>query len=142
MSDGKPIADVLREAFIAHLGATGESLQKIKLGRGAVGKITVIAVASILAIAGVALKLSTTASILIAVAILGVVCLTALGCVLYVLVKRPEMALLEGAELVLYQHVALAAKGQPPLAVTGAPIPEHLLPGTPQPSLDEPGESA
>jgi hypothetical protein len=126
MPTDKSLTDMLREAFVAHLGATCESLHKIKLGRGAVGKIAVIAVAALVAIGAVALRLSTAASILVAIIILGIICLASLGCVLYVLMKNPEMALLEGAELVLYQHITLGAKGQPPLAAASAPITEPL----------------
>jgi hypothetical protein len=124
MANGKSLTDSIREALLGQLGISGESLQKIKLGRGAVGKIAVISVAALITIAAVGFKVSGTPSVLTVVAVLGLVALSALGCVLYVIVKQPEIAVLEGAELVLYKHVTLGVKGQPSLPANAIPIPE------------------
>jgi hypothetical protein len=126
MANDKPLTDTLRDAVMGQLGISGESLQKIKLGRGAVGKITVISVAALLAIAAVGLKVTGSPSVLTVVVVLGLVALAALGCVLYVVIKQPEIAVLEGAELVLYKHLTLGAKGQPLLPAGSVPIPEPL----------------
>jgi hypothetical protein len=126
MANGKPLSDTIREALLGQLGINSESLQKIKLGRGAVGKITVISIAALIAIAGIGSKVSGTTSVLIVVGVLGFISLAALACILYVIIKQPEIAVLEGAELVLYKHVTLGAKGQPALAPGSTPIPEPL----------------
>ncbi len=43
----KSASDLLKDVILQYLGATGKSLQKIKLGRGAVGKIAVISILSV-----------------------------------------------------------------------------------------------
>jgi hypothetical protein len=120
------LSDDLRDRLLAQLGITGESLQKIKLGRGAVGKITVISVVALIAIAGVGYKVSGTVALLAVVGLLALVFLCTLGCILYIAVKQPEIAVLEGAELVLYKHITLGIKGQPALAPAAAAMPEPL----------------
>jgi hypothetical protein len=127
MANGKSLTDTIREALLGQLGVSSESLQKIKLGRGAVGKITVISVVALTAIAAVGLKVSGTVPILAVIGVLGVLALAALGCVLFVIIREPELAVLEGAELVLYKHVTLGVKGSPPLLPGNPPIPEPLV---------------
>jgi hypothetical protein len=122
----KSIGDSIKEVLLTHLGVTSESLHRIKLGRGAVGKITVIAVAALIAIGAVGLKLSNAGFILAVVAILGIVALSGLACILYVIIKQPEMAVLEGAELVLYKQITLGVKGQPSL-LPQTPVPETSI---------------
>lgn len=112
MPNGKPIFDALRDSILAQIGATAESIHKIKLGRGAVGKITVVAVVAITAIALVGYRLTTNTAQLIAVLAVGVICLSTLGSILYVIKRQPELAVLEGAELVLYKQIVLGTKTQ------------------------------
>lgn len=134
-TEGKGVREVLRDAIFQQLGVSSESLQKIKLGRGAVGKITVIAVAALTTVGLVGWRVSGNAAIMSVVGGLCLIALAALGCVLYVIVKQPDIAVLEGAELVLYKHVTLGAKGEPPIAIPAATIPNTLNAG------DEQGKS-
>ncbi len=126
-NEHKSASTLLKDVILEHLGATGEYLQKIKLGRGAVGKIALVSIASVAAIAAVSLKLSTTASLLVAIAVLGIICLASLACIIFVLIRQPEMAVLEGAELVLYKQMTLGTKEQPALTGLTVPVPEHAL---------------
>lgn len=123
MANGKSLGDTIREALLGQLGTSAESLQKIKLGRGAVGKITVITVVALLSIAAVGYRITGTPYILALVGIIAFIALAALACILYVIVKQPEIAVLEGAELVLYKHVTLGVKDRPSLP-SSPPIPE------------------
>ena len=118
--DDRPLMDVIWERVSARLGGTSETVQKIKFGRGAVGKISVITVAAVLAIGGMALRLGASGTY---VGICGVVlvALASFGVILYIVCKRPELAVMEGAELVMYQHVTLGAKGRPSFPLDPTP---------------------
>ena len=127
----KSVSDTVKEVVLSQLGVTSESLHKIKLGRGAVGKITVITAAALIAIGGVGLKLSDVGAlpILVAIGALVLIALAGLGCVLYVITKQPEIAVLEGAELVLYKQITLGVKGHP---VLSPPTPVAETPNLPE----------
>lgn len=122
---GPSILNALRDKISALLGASSETVQKIKFGRGAVGKIAVIAVAGFAAIVALAHGLGAGVAYL-ALGVVALIVITSLGLILYILSKRPEMAVMEGSELVMYQHVQLAAKGVS-LPPPGNPVPP---PGT------------
>lgn len=111
--DDRSIIDLIWERVSSRLGGSSETVQKIKFGRGAVGKISVIAVTAFVAIGGMAIRLGSDA---IYVGIGGVVFVTlaSFALILYIVCKTPELAVMEGAELVMYQHVQLAAKGYTP----------------------------
>jgi hypothetical protein len=127
----KSVSDTVKEVVLSQLGVTSESLHKIKLGRGAVGKISVITAAALIAIGGVGLKLSDGGAfpILVVIGALVLIALAGLGCVLYVITKQPEIAVLEGAELVLYKQITLGVKGQP---VLSPPTPVAEAPNLPE----------
>lgn len=69
------IMDAVREKVYSRLGASSESIQKIKFGRGVVGKISVIAVTAFVAISAMAVRLGANA-VYVGMAI---VCLIALA---------------------------------------------------------------
>lgn len=110
MADERPIAEIIAERLSAHIGASAESLQKVKFGRGAVGKIAVITAVALLALAAIGVRLGASGGLLVGAGVV-VITLAALGVILYILVARPELAVLEGAELIMYKHVSMAAKG-------------------------------
>jgi hypothetical protein len=97
-----------------------ETVQKIRFGRGAVGKISVIAVTAFAAIAGMALRLGANA-IYVGIGGVVLVALVSFALIFYIICKRPELAVLEGAELVMYQHVTLGAKGIPTISNDASP---------------------
>jgi hypothetical protein len=125
MPENPSITDAVVGKISAQLGTSSETLHKIKFGRGAVGKVAVIAVFAILGIAGVGLRLTGEGALLSIGAILFIV-LCVLGVIVFVVIRQPELAVLEGTELVLYKQVTLAAKGSnlnrqlPPVPDPGA----------------------
>lgn len=135
---GSSIMEVVWEGISSRLGVSSETVHKIRFGRGAVGKIAVIAVAAFAAIAGMALRLGADA-VYVGIAGVVVIALGSFGLVLYIVCKRPEMAVMEGAELVMYQHVTLGAKGKPSYAADAVPI---ILPGTSVPQISETSQEA
>lgn len=110
LADDKPIAEIIAERLSAHIGASADSLQKVKFGRGAVGKIAVITAIALLALAAIGVRLGTNGGLLLGVGVI-VITIAALGVIFYILHARPELAVLEGAELIMYKHVSMAAKG-------------------------------
>ena len=125
-----------REAIFS-AGASSETLHKIKFGRGVVGKIAVVAVFALGAIAVASVHVSPNGA-LIAIGAVVLLSFFVLSAILLVVMKQPELALLEGAELVMYKHMALGVKGGPPLAGdSGQPV----APTPPQDSLPAQDES-
>jgi hypothetical protein len=88
-------------------------VQKIKFGRGAVGKISVIAVAAVIAVGAMAVRIGANA-VYMGIGAVSVIALGSFVLIGYIVCKRPELAVMEGAELVMYQHAQLAAKGLTP----------------------------
>lgn len=129
--EDRSITDVVLEKIYSQLGASSETLHKIKFGRGVVGKIAVVAVFALCAIAVASVHVSENGA-LIAIGAVVLLAIVVLAAILFVVTKQPELALLEGAELVMYKHMALGVKGGPPLAGDGgqpiapAPIQDTL----------------
>jgi len=105
--------DAVIENLSSRIGASSETVQKIKFGRGAVGKIAIIAVAAVTGLAAVGLRGGAAFTYFTLGSIL-VITLACLGLIFYIVCNRPELAVMEGAELVMYKHVQLAAKGYTP----------------------------
>jgi hypothetical protein len=137
MPDDKPLGDAIRDALLHHLGVSSESLQKIKLGRGAVGKITTVAVVALIAIGAIGFRISGTLWLFGVIGVLALITVASLLAILYVIIKQPELAVLEGAELIRYKQVTLGMKGHPILPPSGPPIPEP----PPLPSEHSPEEA-
>lgn len=120
MAQDKPIADLIAERLSAYVGASADTLHKVKFGRGAVGKIAVIIAIAVMALGAVAVRIGGSAALVIAGGLV-LVTLAGLGVIFYIVIARPELAVLEGAELVMYKHVTLGAKGMPPIAMDAFP---------------------
>jgi hypothetical protein len=127
------LVDALWEKVSARLGVSSETVQKIKFGRGAAGKIAIIAVTAFAAIAAMALRMGASA-VYVGIGAVVIVALGSFGLIFYIVSKRPELAVMEGAELVMYQHVTLRAKGRPSYAPDASPV---ILPGTSTPQIAE-----
>jgi len=106
----KSITDAVLDKISSHIGASSETLQKVKFGRGTVGKLAIIGVSSLAAISLAAVHLTGNQA-LIGIGAMVVITLSVLGLILYVVVYRPELAVLEGTELVMYKQVTLGMKG-------------------------------
>lgn len=107
------VLDSLWEKVNERLSGTSDTVQKIKFGRGAVGKTSVIAVAAVIAIAGMAIKIGASA-VYVGIIAVTLITLGSFGLIFYIVCKRPELAVMEGAELVMYQHVQMASKNYVP----------------------------
>jgi hypothetical protein len=127
------IMDTVWEKVSSHLGASGETVQKIKFGRGVVGKISVITVSAFAAIAAMAVRLGANA-VYVGIGVVGLIALASFGLIILIVCKTPQLAVLEGAELVMYQHVTLQAKGTPPYLGDSAPA---IPPDIPSPQISD-----
>ncbi|HEY8871640.1 MAG TPA: hypothetical protein VIM52_01310 [Stellaceae bacterium] len=89
-----------------------QDLGHIRLAHGVVGKASVVAGIALLVLGGIAWRID--ASLLLIMA--GIILLTFLvyfGSVLWFAHRHPEQALLEGAEIIQYRELELAARGAP-----------------------------
>jgi hypothetical protein len=112
----KELGELLKD-----VGVSQESLESVRLGRGVVGKAT-FALISIAALLGVVASRLSTGWMLLAVAALGVaVFVVYLFRILSFAEEHPDLALLEGAELVKWKQIDVAAKGVGTLP-SGPPI--------------------
>jgi len=121
MTDDSSITDVVLGKISEKFGSS-ETLQKIKFGRGAVGKIAVIAVAGTAALAIASLRLTPEGAVF-AIVVIGLVLVCSLGAVLFVVHKQPELAVLEGMELVRYKQVTIGGHEYAP-EVLSLPVPD------------------
>lgn len=115
--------DDLARTLLARMQALGH----IRLARGVVGKASVVAGIALLVLGGIAWRIGPALLLVVA----GMVMLTFfvyLTAVLWFAHRHPEQALLEGAEIIQYRQLELAASHvpeAPPLAPTEPP---HLPP--------------
>jgi hypothetical protein len=130
LPDDTPSSDVVDRIW-SHLGGSAEALQKIKFGSGAVGKLAVIAVAAVLAISFATTR-TTPAGALIGILAIVFLVLCTIAATLYVVATKPELAVLEGMQVVRYKQLTLGAKGYSP-ETESLPIPDPkvlLIPPT------------
>jgi len=128
MADDSSITDAVLRTIEDRLGSS-ETFQKIKFGRGAVGKIAVVAVGCAFALATASFRLTGNGAV-VAVIVIGIFGLCSLGSILFVIHKQPELAVLEGMELVRYKQLTMGAKGYIPETFQ-LPVPD------PKPLLDD-----
>jgi len=113
MIEKPSITDVILGRISSHLGASAETLHKVKFGRGTVGKVALVAIFAIAAIGVSTYRLDGEVAIF-GIGAVVVVTLSVLGLILYIVIERPELAVLEGMELVQYKQITLGAKNMPP----------------------------
>ena len=105
-----------------------EFLQKVKYG-GAVGKLTVIAVAAIL-MCGVAMVSSWGQEhvAFVALALVFVIVVGVFYEIRKTLERHPQLALMDGAEIVTLRKIELAAKNSPILPIDAQPMQDPSQP--------------
>ena len=96
--------------LLKSFGLSEESVERIRLGRGVVGRTTYAAVAALFVLAVVAWRADPSMLIWIAVLAVGLFVLYFLGVLIFA-ERNPGTALLEGAELLRWRQSELAAKG-------------------------------
>lgn len=106
------LSDGLLSAVLTKVGAS-EYLQRFRFG-GVVGKLAMVGVICILVIGGVALKLSNQWFLISAIAVVAGVAVFIVIKVINFADRHPELALLEGADLLRWQQMQLEAKGMGP----------------------------
>jgi hypothetical protein len=126
MTDDPSITDTILRGISSRLGTSAQTIQKIKFGRGAVGKIAIVAVFALSGVAVIGTRLSGDSAILVGIGAIVLIALAVLIVMLVVILKRPEMAVLEGMEVVHYKHLTIGAKDFQP---------ENELPPVPDPGL-------
>ena len=113
-----------------------EFLQKVKYG-GAVGKLTAICVAALLVIAvGMVSAWGNETVHLVAFGIIVFLVLVTFWRIAKTLEKHPELALMDGTEIIAYKRVELAAKNHPML------IDSMTIPDPAPPQIEAPREEA
>ncbi|SDT17785.1 hypothetical protein [Bradyrhizobium canariense] len=97
------------------VGVSESSLDGVRLAQGVVGKSSYVAGVALLALLVVAYSLRDSGYLLAVACFIVVLFFGYFAGVLWFANKHPDMALLEGAELVKWRQIEMAAKGQPAL---------------------------
>jgi hypothetical protein len=92
-------------------GLNAEALDRIKLGRGIVGKSSYVAAAVVLVLGAVALRTSSVALLAVVVVAAVVVFVLFFFGILWFATRNPGLALLEGAELIQWRQMDMGVKG-------------------------------
>jgi hypothetical protein len=100
-----PIRRVLDQS-----GINASSLDRIRLARGVVGKASYVAVAAVLALGGIAWRLRDPIYLLVAAVLIVLVFAIYFSGTLWFANRHPGVALLEGAELIQWRQMDIAAK--------------------------------
>ena len=93
------------------VGINVEQFDRVKLGRGVVGKSAYIAAAAILVLAAVALRADGSFVLYAAIGACLIIFLVYFVGVLWFATKNPGAALLEGAELIQWRQMEMGLKG-------------------------------
>lgn len=115
----------LMDKVIERIG-TAASLQRIKFGRGVVGKLAWIAVAALAAFAYMAPRLPQN-MVFPTVIIAAVLIVLIVGSIVLIALKKPELAVTEGMEVVALKRTMIEAKDYSP-GKELPPIPDPGLP--------------
>lgn len=119
----------IREA-LEHTGVNTSTLDRIRLARGVVGKVSYIAAIAILVLGGIAWRLVDPLHLLMIGGVVALVFVLYFIGVLWFANRHPDVALLEGAELIQWRQMDIAGKS---VAVVEN---EPVLPG-PEPRANE-----
>jgi hypothetical protein len=118
--ENKP--DSLFSEVLHKLGVT-EYFQKFRFG-GFVGKLCVLGGVGVVVMGGVALRLHDDKLIFAAVVVIAILAALIVFKVSDFANKHPELAMFEGAEILQWEQMKLAAKGVKTPLVLGKPIPD------------------
>ena len=127
LSEDKNIAETVLSKLSEF---SAESLHKIKFGSGAVGKISLAAIFAFLALAAATMKMGATGAVVDVVAIV-VIFVSMVIAIIYIVQRQPELAVLEGMELVRYKQVTIGAKDFKPDKEL-PPVPDPKIPELPE----------
>lgn len=127
--------------FLKGFGVSAESVDRIRLGRGVVGKTT-YAVIIVLIVLGIALtRTSVPWLVLVLAGMAALLFIMYFVGVIRFAGRNPGAALLEGAELLRWKQFDLAAKNIPVIPDTPPLVdPSKPLPALPPGSLTEPDQ--
>jgi hypothetical protein len=107
-----PLSEI--DKTLAKAGISAEALDRVRLAQGVVGKTSYVIAAAIFALAVVAFSLKES-SYLFGVAIILLLIVVFYICsILWFAHKHPGESLLEGAELIKWRQLDIAAKNIPP----------------------------
>jgi hypothetical protein len=91
-------------------GINASSLDRIRLARGVIGKTSYVAAAAVLALGGVAWRLDDPIYLLVEAILIVLVFTAYFAGTLWFANRHPGVALLEGAELIQWRQMDIAAK--------------------------------
>lgn len=96
--------------MLAAVGVSESSLDRVRLAQGVVGKSSYVAGTALLALLVVAYSLKDSGYLFAVACFVLILFFGYFGGVLWFANKHPDMALLEGAELVKWRQIEMAAK--------------------------------
>ena len=99
--------------LLSKIGISEGALDRVRLAQGVVGKSSYVAFAALIGLAVVAYSLKDPGYLLAIGLVIAATFLIFLFSVLWFAHKHPDTALLEGAELVRWRQIDMAAKGLP-----------------------------
>ena len=126
------------EELLQRVGLNTDSLSRLKLGRGVAGNMTTIGVVALICLAVVAYPLALWPAKLGAIGAIAVLALYLLYRLEKLAREKPDVALLEGAEFLLYhqKRLGLGAKGG--VRVSVGPVEPYQAPLPPSaPPIEE-----
>jgi hypothetical protein len=101
------------EDLLGKIGVNLAKVDRIRLSRGVLGRISIIAIVAMIALAFVAWKLTDqNLLVLMGVEIFLVFCLSFAG-ILWYANKNPQTALFEGADVIQWKQLEMAIRGVP-----------------------------
>jgi hypothetical protein len=120
--------DVADDDVARTLLARMQALGHIRLARGVVGKTSVVAGIALLVLGGIAWRIDAASLPMMAAAVV-VAFFVYLAAILWFAHRHPEQALLEGAEIIQYQQLQMAARQVPEAPPLKPTTPQQLPPG-------------
>jgi hypothetical protein len=123
-----PIPDPVKNA-LEGAGISAEALDRIRLARGFVGKASYVAGVALIVVGGIALRAAESSVLIFGIFALAIFAIY-FGGTLWFAHRHPGEALLEGAELIKWRQMEMAAKNllpppsQPPKEIGSSREPE------------------
>ena len=107
--------------ILESVGVSESSLDRVRLSHGVVGKSSYVAGVALLALLMVAYSLKDSSYLFAVACFILVLFFGYFGGVLWFANRHPDMALLEGAELVKWRQIEMAAKEMPSITHDNTP---------------------
>ncbi len=126
------------DKFFQEVGLSSDRIQGLRLGKGIVGKLANIGIVAIIVLGAIALKFSDWRLLLVSFTAIFALAFFLLRKIIKMATDRPDIAILEGAEFLIYhQKFPLGAKGKVIDVQTSDSLPDPEKPKLPPAGEDD-----